>query len=82
MLEKQKEEAGERRFATVFFDNCYEFLNDQIDICSVRSITKKEYYRPDREGTRVKYEVMSDAISSYCTSRAIAVGTLDGIRRE
>ena len=82
MLEKQKEDVCERRFATVFFDNCYEFLHDQIDICSVQSITKKEYYRQYREGTRHNYEVMSDAISSYRASRAIAVGTLDGIRRE
>ncbi len=39
-------------------------------------------YVPDGEGTRLNYEVMSDAITSYRACGAMAKDALDGIRKD
>lgn len=44
MIEKQKKEPGEALVSTVLFDNESEVIHDRVDIQSIKSMTRNEYY--------------------------------------
>lgn len=44
MIEKQRREPGEAYVSTVLFDNHSEVIHDRVDIQSVPSMTRRDYY--------------------------------------